>query len=254
MLRWSNIRGLGDNKIINRSYMYLFLVPALAKILEKVNSPLKFNIYGEEIEIVFQLPFSWQFFYFSALFFTIGAILYNLKAPNIIKENKSFGSFTVEKKNFSHLDSYLFQIFKNSFKYNFEWKDITKVLSLPENKIPNYKHFNEFLNKVSQEENNDYISPEKKRLINELNKNKIGFSRFDIYDDINFKWIDILIKYYEKTNSEVILEKCFWKIYRSADIININFLWLTFISYFIGILLMSWVIIQGVITVFKTFI
>ncbi|TXN37718.1 hypothetical protein FVB32_05365 [Flagellimonas hymeniacidonis] len=107
---WVLISALGKNKIVNSSYIYLFIVPVLAKLLSKVNSPLIFLFNGKEHELIIELPFNWTIFYFSALFFTIGSIIYNWRAPSIIKENKSFGSFLIAKKNMDHLFQYAEEI------------------------------------------------------------------------------------------------------------------------------------------------
>jgi hypothetical protein len=106
ILNWKTISVFGKSTVINKSYIYLFLVPALAKILSRINSPLIFFLGNTKYEIVLELPFSWKLFFFSALLFSLGALFYNLFAPTIIKENNSFGEFLTDKKNFSHLFNY----------------------------------------------------------------------------------------------------------------------------------------------------
>lgn len=111
-VKWSFIKKLGSNKLVQRSYFYLIIVPVLARVLSKVESPLNFVIFGEEIEIIFKLPFTLLYFYIAALFFTLGYLVFLLFVPNIIKENDSFSDFQAEKKGARHLRDYSRRLWK----------------------------------------------------------------------------------------------------------------------------------------------
>ena len=88
------------------SYIYLILVPFLSKLLSQLD-PLKIVLGGIQYEVDLALPFSWVLFYFAALSFTLGYIIYSFFAPSIIKENIDFSTFSNAKKNLKHLENYL---------------------------------------------------------------------------------------------------------------------------------------------------
>ncbi len=104
---WRSIGKLGNNKLVQKSYIYLIVVPIAAKLLSRIKSPVKMNVGGFNFEFVIDLPFNWKILFFAALCFTIGSIIYSLFAPLIIRENSSFGDFKSHNKDFNHLVSYL---------------------------------------------------------------------------------------------------------------------------------------------------
>lgn len=107
MINWRTLSYFGNHKLINKSYIYLFFVPVIAKLLSKINSPLDFIMADTKYSLVLSLPFSWQMFFFGAFFFTLGTIVYNLFVPKIIRENQSYGSFLIDNKEYGHLVDYL---------------------------------------------------------------------------------------------------------------------------------------------------
>jgi len=110
IVNWNTIAIFGKNKTINRSYIFLFIVPVIAKFLSKINPDVSITIGGYKFELLFDLPFSWKLLFLSALMFSIGSLLYNLFAPSIIKENKSFGEFVAERKTNYHMAEYLTEL------------------------------------------------------------------------------------------------------------------------------------------------
>lgn len=90
---WSNLRTLGESRMVRSSYYWLVLVPICARLLEKVVSPLKFRAFGGEHQVDLTLPFSWYLLYFSALAFASGALLYRIYCPSIISEFANFSQF-----------------------------------------------------------------------------------------------------------------------------------------------------------------
>src|SRR5690625_7477728 len=70
--------------------------PLIISILDKYN--LSF--------VIDPIPFPRDILYFSALFFTLGNIVYYFYAPSIIKENENFNDFEIARKNFNHIHQY----------------------------------------------------------------------------------------------------------------------------------------------------
>lgn len=252
MHKWSNIKVLGENKMINKSYVYLFLVPALAKIFEKVNSPLNLKMFGEEFEIVFELPFTWQVFFFSALFFTIGAIIYTFCAPSIVKDNNSFGDFFNEKKNFSHIDEYLEEIFwDKSFYSHITWGVILKYMDKSDITHLDKSIYYDFVLVESEKESPSYIPLDKMSILKTGVYTTLESKRYSEVMEIKLLWTLIQHEYYKKFNNQGGLERSFWLVYNLSNRKRRSYWWCSMISYTIGILLIAWVIIQSVLTVIK---
>ena len=85
-MNWENLYKLKSVKTVSSMYIWLFLVPLLVKATNGIQGNHTLNIFGSDFQIDFDLPFSWYFFYFSALFFVIGNILVTLFCPQIVKD------------------------------------------------------------------------------------------------------------------------------------------------------------------------
>ena len=87
-------------------YIWIFVVPVLAKLLFKIEEYLAFDLFGQKIELVLSLPFSWKVFFYSALSFSIANSIVLLACPRIIKDHLSFSGFIGDGKNHEHLKYY----------------------------------------------------------------------------------------------------------------------------------------------------
>ena len=87
---WSNLRSWGNNSLLKTSYIWLFLVPILAKALSNINS---LTIPWLKNPITLSLPFSWSLFYISAIFFSIAGGIYAITCPTIIRKYENFSLF-----------------------------------------------------------------------------------------------------------------------------------------------------------------
>lgn len=106
-LNWYTLKEIGNNKYVGSMYIWIFVVPVIAKTFEFVNKQvLNFEIFGEVIAFNTGLPFSWKVFYFSALSFALANLIINLKCPSIIKDHSSFRDFSDAKKTINHLFIY----------------------------------------------------------------------------------------------------------------------------------------------------
>ncbi len=100
VLDWKKISNISKMKFVKTILVWVVVVPIVAKILSSLKG---YNI----INFDFVLPFSWVLFYFSALSFLIGNILYNIFVPPIINENRSFSHFLQMGRGKRELASYL---------------------------------------------------------------------------------------------------------------------------------------------------
>lgn len=96
VMSWQDLRRLPNNKIIRSMGIWIIVVPVSAKILSNEYF-LKFDL---------SLPFTWYCFFFSALCFSLGNLVFTLKCPIIVKENDSLDDFNREGKIKKHLIKY----------------------------------------------------------------------------------------------------------------------------------------------------
>lgn len=107
---WQNILGLSKNRLFKLSYLWIIIVPILAKVLfsanEISNNALKVFYNGWTFDI--GVPFSWNIFYFAALLFVMGNVIFYLRCPTIIKKYNDFSDFVKqENTNFTIYNSVL---------------------------------------------------------------------------------------------------------------------------------------------------
>lgn len=107
MQSWVVISQNSKNKKIQTVVLWLFFLPTIAKITEKLGNTI--IIYGYELTI--QLPFSWFYLYFSALFLFLFQIYTLLVLPKIYKDNNSYEDFERSGKNSEDIRRY-----SNDFK------------------------------------------------------------------------------------------------------------------------------------------
>ena len=119
---WERLRKIGQTKFVNSMYIWIFIVPLVAKSFEFLNKDiLRFKIFGEDVAFNTGLPFSWQVFYFSALFFAIANIIIRLRCPMIIKDHLTFQSFIGEGKTIKQLGVY-------SEDISFDWARLAEEI------------------------------------------------------------------------------------------------------------------------------
>jgi len=87
---WSSLRSLGNNRIIKTSYLWLFIVPIVAKLIQEFPSQFKIT---DDLILTLGLPFSWHMFYFAAVCFTFASILYSWKCPPLIRDYADWSEY-----------------------------------------------------------------------------------------------------------------------------------------------------------------
>jgi len=95
-LSWETIGKLGKNPFFRYFYMWLWLVPILAKFFEKLDSSMTFTLGGNQISISTQLPFSWQLFFFGGLLIALANIIYNLRCPKLTRDFQNIEKYLAE--------------------------------------------------------------------------------------------------------------------------------------------------------------
>lgn len=87
---WTSLVQLGNNSMLRSSFVWLIIVPIVAKSLERSGEIAKIV---DDLEIALKLPFNWYIFYFSAVLIACANALYLLRCPKLVKEFRTYGEF-----------------------------------------------------------------------------------------------------------------------------------------------------------------
>lgn len=91
-MKWSQLAQLGRNRIVKSSYIWLVLVPLVAKATSTLGSEVWIGGLEQGIRISTELPFSWRLLYYSAVLAALGNVFFALRCPDINKL-RGFGQF-----------------------------------------------------------------------------------------------------------------------------------------------------------------
>ncbi len=116
LILWSALKHTESNSIVRSMHVWLILVPVAARIMAKFETPLYIPIADKTYILDISLPFTWSIFFFSALFFTIGNILFIFFSPKIIKENDNYRDFEQAGKDEGHLEGYFNKVTLGEWK------------------------------------------------------------------------------------------------------------------------------------------
>ena len=104
-IRWTMLRDVGNSRVLRTSYFWLLFVPFAARALGGVKENLVLRMFSEVFHVTFDLPFNWGVFYFAAVCFSIGGIIYSLRCPEIVKRYSAFPGFVAEGRGVRYLRS-----------------------------------------------------------------------------------------------------------------------------------------------------
>lgn len=90
---WSSLHSLGASRLLQTSYLWFLLVPILVKAKTNIESRGGVTVGGHQINFHFDLPFSWELFFYGAVFASLAHLIYLWKCPNIIKHFPSYSDF-----------------------------------------------------------------------------------------------------------------------------------------------------------------
>lgn len=91
--KWSSLRSLGTSRLLRTSYLWFILVPILAKVVIKIESYGGFKIGDYKLDFNLSLPFSWELFFYAAVFASFANLIYLWKCPDIIKHFPTYSDF-----------------------------------------------------------------------------------------------------------------------------------------------------------------
>ncbi len=108
--KWSTLAKIQRFKVIRLMYIWLFIVPILAKAFTNVDETVNLTIFEHIFNIQLVLPFSWKAFFYSALLFTVANLIFMWKCYNLVKDHNSFSDFREQGKSGKHIHQYAYQV------------------------------------------------------------------------------------------------------------------------------------------------
>ena len=119
-ISWSSLRAIQRTKFIGSMYVWVLIVPVAAKVFQKVEELVALNVFGHVFRLQLSLPFSWQAFFWCAIFFGLANALTVAFAPRIVKEQNNAAEFISAKKGDLHLEQYAKEIGHGHSRYDWE--------------------------------------------------------------------------------------------------------------------------------------
>lgn len=90
---WSELRIFARSKVLHSSYIWLLIVPLLAKALEHAPNNIDGTLFGKAFHVRLALPFSWAALFFCAFMVTIGNVFYQWKCPRLVRDFETYSQF-----------------------------------------------------------------------------------------------------------------------------------------------------------------
>ena len=90
---WSQIGALGESRAVRSSYIWLFVVPVLANLLQAAGPTISLPLPSRPFVLTLALPFNLTLFYGAALAFAGGSMLYSLGCPSFVRVYDSYSAF-----------------------------------------------------------------------------------------------------------------------------------------------------------------
>ena len=95
---WRALRGAGNSRILASSFFWFFFVP-IAVRFSKANEWSRALVGG--------IPFSWEFFYYSAVTFAAAGLIFRLWCPGLVRDHATYSSFENAGKTQAQLSEYV---------------------------------------------------------------------------------------------------------------------------------------------------
>jgi hypothetical protein len=101
MLRWDMVKELSNAKIIATTSIWVFIVPITLKFL------------NQDLSDLVSLPQSFSILYFSGVSFFLGAVVYNIFSPSILRQYHSYANFAEKGGNVYLIDTFVKNLSKD---------------------------------------------------------------------------------------------------------------------------------------------
>lgn len=110
---WRNIYKFKALKFVNGMFIWLIIVPVLAKATQSAGSVATLIFLGHPFLVHLELPFSWVAFYFCALSFAAGNGICKLWCPRIISDHENYSGRHDYYSGLAEIERYAIEIGMN---------------------------------------------------------------------------------------------------------------------------------------------
>ncbi len=108
IIQWSTLNALGKSKIVKSNYVWIFIIPLVAKNIDVISTQLDFDI---------TLTFSITKLFYASIFFCLGTLVYQLRCPKLIKDYTNYGEFSKDLNTIQIIADYHHQAREQIFSY-----------------------------------------------------------------------------------------------------------------------------------------
>lgn len=158
-LSWYDFENVSGSRIVKSSGLWLVIVPIAAKFVSKISGDMLLNVFGKNITVVLQLPFSWKMLFFSALFFSAANLVYYFRCPEIVKKYSTFNDFHGTGRSNEQMGKYFLNIDSEKTRSELEKSSYYCVVQV-ENSIETYKKECGFIGSYSERSKNIVECPD----------------------------------------------------------------------------------------------
>jgi len=102
---WDTIKGFGRARVLKTSYIFLFIVPVLARVLINIPASITISFWDKPLVIPLALPFSWVVLFVSACLASLGNVIYAAMCPQLVKQFTDFPAFKEAERDGTYLRS-----------------------------------------------------------------------------------------------------------------------------------------------------
>ena len=104
---WLVLKRRLDSRLLRTSYFWIVFVPIAARVVGSLPATVEAHLLSKMFIFNLDLPFSWQIFYWSSMFFAAASLLYSSKCPEVIRDFDKFSDFASEGRGKASLEHYL---------------------------------------------------------------------------------------------------------------------------------------------------
>lgn len=102
---WDTLIKMSRNKIVNSSYVFLFITPIAAKITQHLPEVVQVP-FGSGYQFSTSLPFSWLWLFWCALAASTANVIVLLRCPTIVSKYQEWGDFERSARGLDQLRLY----------------------------------------------------------------------------------------------------------------------------------------------------
>lgn len=115
-MRWLTLKAILDRSFFARTYLWVFGIPALVKLTQKLPDQVDFSIGNQTLVLQLVLPFSWIVLYFAALLGFTSYLLFVFFCPKFLRQYSSAGQALADGVTLQYLRREQQEFFESYFR------------------------------------------------------------------------------------------------------------------------------------------